>query len=108
MNTANNTTRTVILPSGQEVLDLLNMQSNGQGALVDLSVLSRLTKHLPTVPLAVVKAELVKNINTADTLEEVCLLLEGELAFHHTVNIIKVIDMEPAQRSKLGEAANLK
>jgi hypothetical protein len=58
-------------------------------ALVDLNVLRKLVSYLPTVPLDSIKAALKAEIDNQQDLERLTSLLEEEIAFHKSVNLIQ-------------------
>lgn len=58
-------------------------------AIVDLKVLKKLVKQLPSVPLTTIKNALANEILDTDTLNELMELLEDEIAFHKSVNDIQ-------------------
>ena len=102
---------TIKLPNGQEVLDLLNMQSTGQGALVNLNVLKRLAALLPSVDYTTIRDNFIEkamainpriqkdHAKVGTPLEQLIQLMEDEIAFHRSVNIITLID-KPEQEEQ--------
>jgi hypothetical protein len=90
----------------QKVINLAP-EYKGQLALVDFKTLQRLANQLPKVMFSTIKESLRDRITACRNLEEMTALLEDELAFHSTVNMISTVepnDIEEAQQqvSQLG------
>lgn len=58
-------------------------------AIVDLEVIKRLAEGLNSVPLSKIKHKLIESItNNAHSLTMLVQLLEDEVAFHRSINLI--------------------
>jgi hypothetical protein len=78
--------------NGTQVLDLTPDHERAL-ALVDLSIVQRLAKLLPTSNLSNIKNTLVDKITfQCHTLEDLVETLEEEVAFHKTVNLLKAYE----------------
>lgn len=78
--------------NGKEVEALnLTPQSDNGLAIVDFTVLRRLTDLLPKANLFDIKQAFIDKIREKTTLNEFVLLLEEEMAFHKTVNLITLV-----------------
>lgn len=58
-------------------------------AIVDLKVLLKLVTQLPSVPLDKIKEALIHEMQDTLNIEEYIALLEEEIAFHKSVNLIE-------------------
>jgi hypothetical protein len=76
--------------NGAQVADLTPNHERAL-ALVDLKVLGRLTSLLQTTDLYSVKRKIKGLINDAKTLEEYVAVIDEELAFQTTVNLIQEV-----------------
>lgn len=79
---------------GIEVLNLLPDNLERPAALVDLSALQRIITHLETVDLYTLKSRMCDKIMKADTTPEFITTMKDEIAFHNTVNIIRMVDLK--------------
>lgn len=61
-------------------------------ALVDLDVLKRLTKLLPTASIYDIAQGMISNLRDVQSIEEYVAMLSEELAFHTTVNLINEVN----------------
>lgn len=84
----------------QEVVNLengtqaINMTPSLEGslALVHLSVIKRLIANLPVGTLEDTKTKITDRIFSAISLDEVLTVLEEELAFQRTVNVVSMTE----------------
>lgn len=83
---------TIELPNGTKALNLLP-DFNGQAVIVPLSMVKRLASMLPTARLDVVVESLVSKVREEQNLVGYVEVLEEEVAFHRTVNLLKTIDI---------------
>ena len=79
---------TIVLQDGREVIDL-TPSLEGNLAIVHLSVIKRLARVLPQANLQDLKARTYDLIETSQSIEAFFAVLEDEVAFHHTVNLIE-------------------
>lgn len=81
--------------------DVVNLapEMEGELAIVYLSTLKRLTKNLSTTNFRAVKTAMIDMIRECDTLEQMCDVMENELKFHRTVNLINTITKEEVDAS---------
>jgi len=88
MNTNQNTVPTVQV-NGKEVLDF-TPQSTSQAAIVPLSVIQRLAAMLDTSTLQSIKRDMRVKLqdNDIDTVEKYVTMLQEEIDFHTTVNLL--------------------
>ena len=63
-------------------------ENSGPLAVVDLGVLKRLTSLLPSVSFAKILQDLHDAIETKSNVKDLVELLEAEVAFHKSVNLI--------------------
>jgi hypothetical protein len=63
----------------------------GELAIVFLDTLKRLTKNLSTTNFMAIRNAMLDMIRECNTLEEMCAVMENELKFHKTVNLINTI-----------------
>jgi len=71
----------------------------GELAIVYLETLQRLAKNLSTTNFRAVKSAMLDMIRECDTLEQMCAVMENELKFHKTVNLINTITKEDVDAS---------
>lgn len=101
MNTDNNNTpqpQMVGLSNGQQALNLMP-QMTGTAALVDLNTIKRLASLLPTASVNKLIGKVVDDMqvlmasdHNQDTKMNMFMdIMESEVAFHQTVNIIKTV-----------------
>jgi hypothetical protein len=81
--------------SDEPAVNLVPTLNHGRLAVVDLATIQRLAMLLPKANLEQIKVALVIPINRADNMEAFVSILEEELAFHKSVNMI-VEYKEPA------------
>lgn len=67
---------------------VLTPSFTGALAVVDLNTIKRLASMLPKASLDDIRAELIRNLRLCHTLEEHVDVIERELAFHRTINMI--------------------
>jgi hypothetical protein len=67
---------------------LLVPEIEGQLAIVHLATIKRLATYLPQVHISEIKDEMREHISHCRNLEEYVQLLENELAFHKSINLI--------------------
>lgn len=81
--------------------DVVNLapELEGELAIVYLETLQRLTKNLSTTNFRAVKSAMLDMIRECDTLEQMCAVMENELKFHKTVNLINTITKEDVDAS---------
>lgn len=85
----------VKLPNGQEVIDLYNMTGTGLAAIVNMEVMQRIISQLPEANFNEIQRDTMNKIEAAQSLEHMVKIMETEVAFHKTVNIISTIDLSP-------------
>lgn len=79
----------VKLPNGKQAqVALLTPESDRPLAVVDLSVLKRLAGLLPQAEFHQIKQETIDTIFATRNLEELVAVMEDEIAFHNSVNLI--------------------
>lgn len=66
-------------------------------AIVDLNVIKRLAALLPQASLSSIKEEMKMRITAARTMEDYVAVLQDELSFHQSVNMIREYTPEPQQ-----------
>jgi hypothetical protein len=76
--------------NGEQVADLTPNHERPL-ALVDLEVLGKLTDLLKTSDLYSIKRALKSLINDANDIEKYVSILDAEVAFHKTVNLIQEV-----------------
>jgi hypothetical protein len=76
---------------GEQVMDLTPDYERPL-ALVDLDVLKRLTKLLPTANIYDVTQGMISNLRDVQSIKEYVATLSEELAFHTTVNLINEVN----------------
>lgn len=69
----------------------------GELAIVNLSVIQRLARLLPSANFRDISLSMVLAIEKTESMKEYVALLEDELAFHTTVNLITTIGKEDVQ-----------
>lgn len=79
--------KTVTIGENKEAV-LLVPEIEGQLAIVHLATIQRLASMLPRVSLEDIRRDMRDRIMGAQTLEEYVATLEGELAFHKSINLI--------------------
>jgi hypothetical protein len=81
--------------------DVVNLAPGLEGelAIVYLETLRRLTKNLSATNFRAVKAAMLDMIRECGALEEMCAVMENELKFHKTVNLINTITKEDVDAS---------
>jgi len=81
--------------------DVVNLapELEGELAIVYLETLQRLAKNLSTTNFRAVKSAMLDMIRECDTLEQMCAVMENELKFHKTVNLINTITKEDVDAS---------
>ncbi len=89
----------ILLQDGREVVNLCP-ESNRKLAVVDMKVLERLIEFLPSVYLYTIKGNLCSKINSQKSLEGIVEVMEDEIAFRKSVNIMKEVFTSEV---KLGE-----
>ena len=67
---------------------LLVPEIEGQLAIVHLSTIQRLAAMLPKVKFADIQENMIHTLASTNTLEEYVVVLENELAFHKSINLI--------------------
>mgnify|MGYP003638817953 FL=1 len=77
--------------NGAQVMDLTPDYDRAL-ALVDLDVLKRLTKLLPTANIYDITQGMISNLRDVQSIEEYVAILSKELAFHTTVNLINEVN----------------
>lgn len=82
--------------------DVVNLAPGLEGelAIVYLETLQRLTKNLSTTNFRAVKSAMLDMIRECNTLEQMCAVMENELKFHKTVNLINTITKEDVDASE--------
>jgi len=82
----------------QEVTNLVpNIE--GELAIVSLPVLKRLAALLPEANFHDIKAKVMNSVSNTENMPDMTAVLEDELTFHKTVNLIRTIksdEIEPA------------
>jgi len=86
----------VKLGDGQEAVVLVP-KIEGELAIVHLPTLKRLASLLPNVDFRTIKANIIADLEGAHNLEEVISILENEISFHKSVNLIQSYKPEPAE-----------
>src|SRR5688572_26517294 len=88
--------------NGKEAVVLVPELVN-QLAVVDLTVLQRLAALLPSASLRDIRNQLIDNIraNGVDTIEQYVAILKNEVAFHESVNMIRLYNPQPATESEI-------
>lgn len=81
-------TTIINIGNGQQEVPVLAPEFNINLALVDINVIKRLAEQLPDVPLAKIKDHLMVKIEAANNLQRMLTVIEEELAFHKSVNLI--------------------
>lgn len=96
MNKEQNEDRVTITQNGIEtsVLNLLPTINSQEIAVVDYGVLLRLASYLPKASIWDIKRELESKISDVTDIENYVAVLEEELAFHKTVNVINTVGKE--------------
>lgn len=87
MNTSNNNTF-VPVPGSDKPAVVLTPKFSGQLAVVDLGVIQRLASFLPEAHFGTIRRDLVAQIERADNLPAMLDIIEDELAFHKSINLI--------------------
>ena len=86
-----------VIVNGKEVLDF-TPQSTSQSAIVPLSVIQRLASLLGTESLESIKREMSRKLQDRDgninSLEKYVQLLQNEIDFHNTVNLLTMYEPE--------------
>ena len=88
MNTNNPTIPTVNI-NGQEVPNFADVQSTTELAIVSLNVINKLAALLPQASLGTIKRELREQLDGISTMEQYINVLQNEIDFHRTVNLIQ-------------------
>ena len=76
--------------NGAQVMDLTPNHERPL-AIVDLDVLKKLTSYLETADMYTIKRNIKDAIDNCDDMKAYVALLEGEVAFHKTVNLISEV-----------------
>lgn len=79
---------------GQEMINLLPNNQSRQAAIIDFSVLQRIIAHLPQVDLYTIRGRFMDKLKDTDSIEQYIQVVEDELAFHKTVNVIRTVEAE--------------
>lgn len=66
----------------------------GELAIVDLRVIKRLASYLPKAPFANIKHTLISKISETTEIEEMVEILEDEIAFRRSVDLITIVQPE--------------
>ena len=77
---------------GQQVL-VLTPDYERPLAIVDLAVIKRLASYLPKANLYDIRMAFISELQNVDSISEYVKVIEEELAFHKSVNLINEVDM---------------
>jgi hypothetical protein len=90
----------VKLSTGEEAV-VLTPAFEGPKAIVDLNTIQRLARLLPEAHFRTIRRDLVSRLEGSDNLTDMLYIMEEELAFHKSVNIITtykpVAEMSPQE-----------
>ena len=67
---------------------ILVPELSGELAIVYLETLQRITRRLNSVPFGTLKQDLINSISPCSNLEELVDVMEDEIKFHKSVNMI--------------------
>ena len=76
---------------------LLVPEIEGQLAIVHLATIQRLARLLPSMPFSDIRESMIHTIANTVTLEDFCEVLQSELAFHKSINLIT--EYKPDERT---------
>lgn len=99
MNTQSNTTVNTVQVNGKEVLDF-TPQSTSQSAIVPLSVIQKLASLLHNDSLTNIKREMIEVLDetSVNTMEKYVQILQDEVDFHTTVNLLNMYQPQVDKR----------
>jgi len=94
----------IVQVNGKEVLDF-TPQSTSQAAIVPLSVIQRLAKLLGTANIREIKEEMRDKLSYGhpadiNTMEEYVSVLQEEINFHTTVNLLAMYEPQLEKESE--------
>ena len=78
---------------GQQVL-VLTPDYERPLAIVDLAVIKRLASYLPKANLYDIRMAFISELQNVDSISEYVKVIEEELAFHKSVNLINEVDVK--------------
>lgn len=91
----------VIMPSGKKVqVAVLTPEETRPLAVVDLEVLKRLAMLLPGADFDTIKQETMDKLFATKGLEEMVEVMENEVAFHNSVNLIQMVKIERKEEAQ--------
>lgn len=91
---------TVTIPEFNTTAVLFANQTE-QLAIVDLATIQRLAELLPPATFGEIKYQFIENIKETETLAQYTDVIVKELAFHQSVNMIRMYKPEPEQEEAL-------
>ena len=93
----NDYSTTKVMNNGKEV-EAVNLTPTfeGQLAIVHLDVIKRLASMLPSVSFHDIRASILRRIERTPNLEDLIDLMESEMAFHTSVNLINTFEGAPS------------
>lgn len=99
----------VDLPNGKNAINM-SPESTQQLAIVNLSVIQRLAKLLPKANFNDIRAEVIFNMRKIDedsetSLAQLIQLMEDEVAFHRSVNLIAEYNKSVEEPQTVGQIA---
>lgn len=81
---------TIELPDGGKIIDMVSNRVPGQQvAMVDFGTILRLAQLLPTADLDTIKRQFTEALDRTNTMEHYVFVLNEELAFHKTINLLQ-------------------
>lgn len=96
-------TVTVITKEGRKELKSFAVDITNDLVVVHEDVLKRLVRYLPKSNLTNIKDDLITDIRRSSNLPELVDVLEKEMKFHRSVNLITSVDKEEAEEHKPGK-----
>jgi len=78
---------TTVTVNGKEVINFVP-DNNTQAAIVSLNVIRRLASLLPSGAFREIKQRMMADIDDSDSIADYVKLLEDEVDFHRTVNLL--------------------
>ena len=86
----------IIEVNGAQVIDLTPNHDRPL-ALVDFETIKRLSHFLPHAKFQDIKRDTIFMIEHSETLEDYVRVLDAEVAFHKTVNLLQSYNLQPAE-----------
>jgi hypothetical protein len=92
--------------NGEEFVDFSYQEAKRDRAIVDLKTLQRLISFLPSASYRAIKERLMGDIAATRSVQELVLILQEELAFQTTVNVISNFAPQEKEEITIDQSLN--